>query len=68
MELCAPAMYDDPLVVVAIDGGRLVRVLALAGANVPSRSRRETVQKLRGKLVEPYRWGLPVTPAAKHNR
>ena len=44
--------YDHPSLVVAIDRGRLVRMLA--GANVPNASLREVVQELRGKFVASY--------------
>jgi cytochrome oxidase Cu insertion factor (SCO1/SenC/PrrC family) len=45
-------LYDHPSLVVAIDRGRLLRMLA--GANVPDASLREVVQELRGKFVAPY--------------
>jgi cytochrome oxidase Cu insertion factor (SCO1/SenC/PrrC family) len=44
--------YNHPSLVVAIDQGRLVRMLA--GANVPNASLREVVQELRGKFVASY--------------
>jgi len=44
--------YDHPSLVVAIDRGRLVRMLA--GADVPNASLREVVQELRGKFVASY--------------
>jgi len=44
--------YDHPSVVVAVDRGRVVRMLA--GANVPGASLREVVQELRGKFVASY--------------
>jgi len=44
--------FDHPSLVVAIDRGRLVRMLA--GASVPSASLREVVQELRGKFVPSY--------------
>jgi len=44
--------YDHPSLVVAIERGRLVRMLA--GANVPNASLREVVQELRGKFVSSY--------------
>ena len=44
--------YDHPSLVVAIDRGRLVRLLA--GADVPNASLREVVQELRGKFVGSY--------------
>jgi cytochrome oxidase Cu insertion factor (SCO1/SenC/PrrC family) len=44
--------YDHPSLVVAIDRGRLVRMLV--GANVPDASLREVVQELRGKFVASY--------------
>jgi len=44
--------FDHPSLVVAIDRGRLVRMLA--GASVPSASLREVVQELRGKFVASY--------------
>jgi protein SCO1 len=44
--------YDHPSLVVAIDRGRLVRMLA--GANVPDASLREVVEELRGKFVASY--------------
>lgn len=44
--------FDHPSVVVAIDRGRFVRMLA--GASVPSASLREVVQELRGKFVGSY--------------
>ena len=48
----ARKQYDHPSVVVAIDRGKLVRLLA--GTSVPSNSLRETVQELRGKFVDSY--------------
>jgi protein SCO1/2 len=48
----ARQQYDHPSVVVAIDRGKLVRLLA--GASVPSTSLRETVQELRGKFADSY--------------
>jgi protein SCO1 len=48
----ARQQYDHPSVVVAIDRGKLVRMLA--GTTVPSASLRETVQELRGKFVDSY--------------
>lgn len=44
--------FDHPSLVVAIDRGRLVRMLA--GASVPSASLREAVQELRGKFEASY--------------
>lgn len=44
--------YDHPSLVVALDRGRVVRMLA--GANVPDASLREVVQELRGKFVASY--------------
>jgi protein SCO1 len=44
--------FDHPSLVVAIDRGQLVRMLA--GASVPSASLREVVQELRGKFVASY--------------
>lgn len=44
--------FDHSSLLVAIDRGRLVRMLA--GANVPSASLREVVQELRGKFVASY--------------
>jgi hypothetical protein len=44
--------YDHPSVVVAIDRGRVLRMLG--GANVPDASLREVVQELRGKFVASY--------------
>jgi protein SCO1 len=44
--------YDHPSVVVAIDRGKLVRMLA--GTSVRAASLRETVQELRGKFVDSY--------------
>jgi len=44
--------FDHPSLVVAIDRGQLVRMLA--GATVPSASLREIVQELRGKFVASY--------------
>lgn len=44
--------YDHSSLVVAVDQGKLVRMLA--GTTVPSASLRETVQELRGKFVESY--------------
>jgi protein SCO1 len=44
--------YDHPSVVMAIDRGKVIRMLA--GANVPSASLREVVQELRGKFVASY--------------
>ncbi|HKV81545.1 MAG TPA: SCO family protein [Candidatus Sulfotelmatobacter sp.] len=44
--------YDHPAVVVAIDRGRVVRMLA--GATVPPASLSEIVQELRGKFVASY--------------
>lgn len=44
--------YDHPSVVVAVDRGRVVRMLA--GASVPDASLREVVQELRGKFVASY--------------
>jgi cytochrome oxidase Cu insertion factor (SCO1/SenC/PrrC family) len=44
--------YDHTLLVIAVDRGRLVRMLA--GANVPNASLREVVQELRGKFVASY--------------
>lgn len=48
----ASRQFDHPSLVVAIDRGQLVRMLA--GANVPSASLREVVQELRGKFVASY--------------
>jgi len=48
----ASEQYDHPSVVVAIDRGQVVRMLA--GASVPSASLREVVQELRGKFVASY--------------
>jgi len=48
----ARQQYDHPSVVVAIDRGKLVRLLA--GASLPSTSLRETLQELRGKFVDSY--------------
>jgi len=47
--------FDHPSLVVAIDRGQLVRMLA--GASVPSASLREVVQELRGKFVASYAQG-----------
>ena len=44
--------FDHPSLVVAIDRGQMVRMLA--GASVPSASLREVVQELRGKFVASY--------------
>jgi protein SCO1/2 len=44
--------YDHPSLVVAVDRGRVVRMLA--GATVPSASLREVVQEMRGKFVASY--------------
>jgi len=44
--------YDHPSLVVAIDRGRVIRMLA--GATVPATSLREVVQELRGKFVASY--------------
>jgi cytochrome oxidase Cu insertion factor (SCO1/SenC/PrrC family) len=44
--------YDHPSLIVAIDHGKVVRILA--GANVPNASLREVVQELRGKFVASY--------------
>ena len=44
--------YDHPSLVVALDRGRVIRILA--GANVPDASLREVVQELRGKFVASY--------------
>lgn len=44
--------FDHPSLVVAIDRGRLLRMLA--GSTVPSASLREVVQELRGKFVASY--------------
>jgi len=44
--------YDHPSLVVAIDRGRVVRMLA--GTSVPSASLREVSQELRGKFVASY--------------
>ena len=44
--------YDHPSLVIAIDRGRLVRMLA--GASVPNASLREVVQEMRGKFVASY--------------
>ena len=44
--------YDHPSVVVAIDRGRVLRMLV--GANVPDASLREVVQELHGKFVASY--------------
>ena len=44
--------YDHPSLVIAIDRGRVVRMLA--GAEVPSASLREVRQELRGKFVSSY--------------
>jgi protein SCO1 len=44
--------YDHPSVLVAVDRGKVVRMLA--GANVPSASLREVAQELRGKFVASY--------------
>jgi cytochrome oxidase Cu insertion factor (SCO1/SenC/PrrC family) len=44
--------YDHPSVVVAIDRGRLIRMLA--GTTVPSASLYATVQEFRGKFVDSY--------------
>jgi cytochrome oxidase Cu insertion factor (SCO1/SenC/PrrC family) len=44
--------YDHPSLVIAVDRGRVVRMLA--SASVPSASLREVAQELRGKLVTSY--------------
>jgi len=44
--------YDHPSLVVAVDRGRVVRMLT--GATVPSASLREVVQEMRGKFVASY--------------
>jgi protein SCO1 len=44
--------YDHPSLVVAVDRGRMIRMLA--GANVPNASLREVVQELGGKFVASY--------------
>jgi protein SCO1 len=44
--------YDHPSVVVAVDGGRVIRMLA--GASVPSASLREVVKELHGRFVASY--------------
>jgi hypothetical protein len=44
--------YDHPAVVVAIEQGRVVRMLA--GATVPVAKLSEVIQELRGKFVPSY--------------
>jgi protein SCO1 len=44
--------YDHPSLVIAVDRGRVVRMLD--GAQVPSASLREVAQELRGKFVSSY--------------
>ena len=44
--------YDHLSLVVAVDRGRVIRMVA--GANVPNASLREVVQELRGKFVASY--------------
>jgi protein SCO1 len=44
--------YDHPSVLLAVDRGRIVRMLA--GTNVPSGSLKEVTQELRGKFVASY--------------
>lgn len=44
--------YDHPSVVIAVDRGRVIRMLA--GASVPSASLKEVVKELHGKFVASY--------------
>jgi len=44
--------YDHPSLLIAVDRGRVLRMLA--GAEVPSASLREVAQELRGKFVSSY--------------
>jgi protein SCO1/2 len=44
--------YDHPSVVVAVDRGKVIRLLV--GVNVPSASLREVIQELRGRFVASY--------------
>jgi protein SCO1 len=48
----ANQQYDHPSVVVAVDRGRVIRMLA--GASVPDASLREVVQELGGQFVASY--------------